>query len=277
MPWVPELFTAPVLERILDERRLDKLVAVPYFAGLMAGDPGPLVESFGGEPEVHDPISGRVKGVAAFTTYVAESSAWLRQHHASVEDVAHVIHDRRGFEEVILHFDIDTRSVALPVLVVADRRLHGRIDEVRIYFSTQPLTGRPATQPPLLQPEPGLPLPGHVAAYRHALAAGDIDAVGAAFEPDGYLRDGDGGRHALGGVGAPSARDEWLRSTEGSMLLEPCGLVDDGRGTLLEYNVVRRSGRPVLPRAGAAVFEPGHGGKLAAVRCYDTPLQRPQS
>lgn len=109
-------------------------------------------------PEVHDPVRGRLKGVAAFTTYVMESSVWLRQHNASVEDVEHVILDRRGFEEVILHFDIDTRSATPPILVVADRRLHGRIDEVRIYFSSQPLTGRPTTQPPLLHAEPGLPL-----------------------------------------------------------------------------------------------------------------------
>lgn len=278
MPWVPELFTAPVLERILDKRRLDKLVAVPYFAGLMAGDPGPLVESFGGEPEVHDPIRGRVKGVAAFTTYVTRSSEWLRQHNASVEDVEHVILDRRGFEEVILHLHVDTRSVTLPILVVADRRLHGRIDEVRIYFSSRPLTGRPTTQPPLLQPEPGLRLPGPVAAYVNALAAGDEDAVGAAFELDGYVRDADGGRRTLGGPDGLSARDERPSATDGGMLLEPCDLVEDRRGTLLEYNVSRRSATPVLPQAGAAVFTSGHGGKLAAVRLYDSlPPLGPES
>ena len=39
VPFVPELFSAPVLERIEDKWRLDELVAVPYFDGLMAGSP----------------------------------------------------------------------------------------------------------------------------------------------------------------------------------------------------------------------------------------------
>ena len=53
MPWLPEVFTAPVMEQILEQRRRDALVAVPYFDGLLAGDPDPLVESFAREPEVH--------------------------------------------------------------------------------------------------------------------------------------------------------------------------------------------------------------------------------
>ena len=48
MPWVPELFSAPVLQRVLDQRRRDALVAMPYFDGLLAGNPDPLVESFAG-------------------------------------------------------------------------------------------------------------------------------------------------------------------------------------------------------------------------------------
>ena len=270
MPWVPELFSAPVLERVLDQRRRDKLVAVPYFAGLMTGDPGPLVESFGGEPEVHDPIRGRVKGAAAFTTYVTEASAWLRQHSASVDEVEHVIHDRRGFEEVVLRLDIATRSVTLPIVVVADRRLDGRIDEVRLYFSSRPLTGRHTNQPPLLQPEPHLRLSDAMAAFVQASAAGDIDAIGAAFEEDGYVRDADGGRHTHGGPDGLSRYYERLFSAGGGIPFEGCALMDDGRASLLEYNVVRRGAMPLPPQAGAAVFVPGQGGKLAAVRFYDS-------
>src|SRR3954454_2912654 len=183
MPWLPEVFTAPLMQRILDKRRRDALVAVPYFDGLLAGDPDPLVESFAGEPEVHDPLHGRVKGVAAFRSFVAETSAWLRQQHASVDDVEHLILDRRGFEEVILHLDTDDGTVDLPVAVVAERELDGRIGEVRVYFSTAPLTGRRALRPPLLQPDPDLSLSDAVAAYLRAVAAGDVDAVVAAFEP----------------------------------------------------------------------------------------------
>ena len=58
MPWVPELFSAPVLEQLQEERRRDELLAVPYFHGLMAGEPDALLESFAGEPELHHPTRG---------------------------------------------------------------------------------------------------------------------------------------------------------------------------------------------------------------------------
>ena len=272
MPWLPELFSAPVLQQFLDKRRRDKLVAVPYFDGLMAGDPGPLVESFAGEPEVHDPVRGRIKGVAAFTVFVTETSAWLRQHRASVEDVEHVILERRGSEEVVLHLDTDNGTVGVPILVVADRRPDGRIDELRIYFSSQPLTGRRATRPPLLQADPGRPQSGAVGAYLHALATGDVAAIVAAFEPEGYLRDAEGHQHIRAAPEGLSAYYKRLFSTGGGIPLECCALVDDGRKCVLEYNVVRWGATRLPPRAGAGAFVRGHGAKLAAVRLYDDTI-----
>jgi hypothetical protein len=61
MPWMPELFSAPALERILDERRHERLPAVPYFDGLITGETDALIESFAGEPELHHPVRGRIK------------------------------------------------------------------------------------------------------------------------------------------------------------------------------------------------------------------------
>ncbi len=272
MPWLPELFSAPVLQQVLDKRRRDTLVAVPYFDGLMAGDPGPLVESFAGEPEVHDPMRGRIKGVAAFTAFVTETSAWLRQHRAWVEDVEHVILERRGSEEVVLHLDTDNGTVGVPILVVADRRPDGRIDELRLYFSSQPLTGRRATRPPLLQADPGLPQSGAVGAYLRAFATGDAAAIVAAFEPEGYLRDAEGHRHVHAAPEGLSAYYQRLFSTGGGIPLEACALVDDGRKCVLEYNVVRWGGTQLPPRAGAGAFVRGHGAKLAAVRLYDDTI-----
>jgi hypothetical protein len=60
MPWVPEQFSASVLQQVLDKRRREKLLAVPYFDGLNAREPRALVESFAGEPELYDPVRGRV-------------------------------------------------------------------------------------------------------------------------------------------------------------------------------------------------------------------------
>jgi hypothetical protein len=64
MPFIPELFSGRALAQFYDKRRRDELEAVPYFDGLMAGEPDALVQSFATEPELHDPVRGRVKGHA---------------------------------------------------------------------------------------------------------------------------------------------------------------------------------------------------------------------
>jgi hypothetical protein len=62
MPWAPELFSTPVLQQILDRRRRDALVAVPYCDGLLAGDPDPLVESSPVHPSCTTRSADGVKG-----------------------------------------------------------------------------------------------------------------------------------------------------------------------------------------------------------------------
>jgi hypothetical protein len=98
IPWVPELFSAPVLQGFLDKQQRDTIVDVPFFDGLIAGETDALVGSFAGEPEVHHPVRGRIKGVAAFTAFVAEMSAWFAERDVAVEDVERVVLRTRGFE-----------------------------------------------------------------------------------------------------------------------------------------------------------------------------------
>src|SRR6478672_6896364 len=209
MPWLPELFSAPALQQILDERRRDELLAVPYFDGLLAGDPDPLVESFAGEPEVHDPVRGRIKGVRAFRAYVGETSAWLREHRAGVEDIDHVIGDERGFEDVLLHVDGEGGADGLPVAIVADRRPDGRIDELRLYYAGGSGAGTGSVRAPLLQLDPELQEP---------------DAVAASFEPDGSVREADGRLVHRGPADLRSYYDEMLSAGNGAVI-EACALV----------------------------------------------------
>jgi hypothetical protein len=252
MPWLPELFSAPVLQQVLDQRRRERLVAVPYFDGLLSGEPDALLESFAGEPEVHDPVRGRVKGAGAFRAFVAETREWLVGRNVSVEDLEHVVLEQRGFEEVVLHLDGETGPIALPFAIVADRAPDGRIGELRLYYSNRPLTGRHINRPPVLQPDPDLRGSDIVAEYQRALAAGDVDAILAAFETDGSR-----------------AHYERLFSNGGGIPLEHCALIDDGRVCALEYNVVRWGRTQLPPQAGVAVYVRGESGKLAAARVYD--------
>jgi hypothetical protein len=270
MPWVPELFTAPALQHLLDERRRDERLAVPFFDGLRTGQLGALIESFAGEPVLHHPVRGRIRGVPAFTAYVAETRAWLERRNVTIEDVERVILEARGFEELVLHVDGDDgRRVELPFALVADHPSDGRIDELRLYFSGWPLTGRHAIRPPLLQPDPGLRTSGVVAEYQRALAAGDVAAVAAAFEPDGYAREPAGGPYTHGGPDGLRAFYEELFANGGGIPLEHCAVADDGRACALEYNVVRWGRTELPPQAGVAVYVRGPGGRLAAARIYD--------
>jgi len=50
------------VQRLQEKWQRQQLEAIPYFDGLMAGEHHALVESFAGEPELHDPV----KGIRAF-------------------------------------------------------------------------------------------------------------------------------------------------------------------------------------------------------------------
>jgi SnoaL-like domain len=269
VPFMPELFSAPALAQFYDKRRRDELEAVPYFDGLMAGEPDALVKSFAAEPELHDPVRGRVKGRRAFEAFVTEMNAWIARRNVTVENVEHVITQRRGFEEVVLHLDGETGRVALPVAIVADREDDGHIDELRIYFSMWALTHRHTSRPPLLQPDPELRAPDIVSEYQEALAAGDVDAIVAAFEPEGYAREPAGGEYLHTGPDGLRAFYRRLFSNDGGIPLEHCALIDDTRACALEYNVVRWGQTELPPQAGVAAYVRGQSGKIAAARIYD--------
>jgi hypothetical protein len=268
MPWVPELFSAPALAHIWEDRRFRSAAVVPFFQGVMTGEAHALIESFAGEPEVHHPVRGRVKGVAAFERFIDETNTWLADHDGAVENVDLVITPGRGVEELVLHVDGDDGRIGLPVAIVSDHDEQRRITEQRVYFSTRPLTGGHATRPPVLQPDPALHQPGIVGDYQRALAAGDAQAAVAAFEPDGHLREPAGGATHRG-TDELRALYERFFSNGGGIPLEHCAVTDDGRACALEYNVVAWGRTALPPQAGLAVHVRGDSGKLAAVRIYD--------
>jgi SnoaL-like protein len=242
---------------------------MPYFAGFLTGETHALIGSFVGEPEIHYPVRGRVRGRRAFTAYAVATQAWLEEREASIEDVRIVRTECRSIGEAILHLGGDDGRVDLPVAIVTDRRPDRRIEEVRVYYSSWPLTGRHANRPPLLQPDPELRESDVVGEYQRALAAGDVDAIVATFEPDAYAREPAGGDHVHRGHKGLRQFYERLFSNGGGIPLEHCSVVDDGRTCALEYNVVRWGRTELPPEAGIAVYVRGESGKLAAARIYD--------
>jgi hypothetical protein len=81
VPFAPELFSAPALQRILDKYRRKRLRSVPFFDGLMTGEIDALLESFADVPEVHHPVRGRIKGETAFRRFVTDTTSWLAERN----------------------------------------------------------------------------------------------------------------------------------------------------------------------------------------------------
>jgi hypothetical protein len=269
VPWAPELFSAPALARVWEDERRRRLALVPFFEGLMTGETGALVESFGDVPQLHHPIRGRVMGVDAFARFATETARRLAEGDAVAEDVDFVITPGRGVEELVLHVEGDDGRVALPIAIATDRDRHGRIAEQRMYFSTWPLTGGHAIRAPLLQPGGDVHLDGVVGDYHRALTAGDAEAAVATFEPDASVREPAGASYTHRGTDALRALYELFFSGGGGIALEHCAVTDDGRACALEYNVVAWGRTEMRPQAGLAVYVRGESGRLAAARIYD--------
>jgi SnoaL-like protein len=280
VPWVPELFSAPALARLRDRRRRERLDTVPFYAGLMTGETDALIGSFVGEPELHHPVRGRIRGERAFAEFAADTKAWLEEAEVTVEDLGHVRSERRSVGEGVLHVGGEGGPIELPVAVAADRRPDLRIEELRIYYSTWPLTGRHANRPPVLQPDPEVREPDVVGAYQRALAAGDLETIVDSFEPGGYAREPAGGDHLHRGPEGLRSFYGWLFSNGGGIPLEHCAVTSEGNVCALEYNVARWGRTELLPaEAGIAVYVRGESGKLAAARVYDDvdpPLGPPE-
>jgi hypothetical protein len=267
VPWLPELFSAPVLERVLEERRRESLVAVPYFEGLLSGENRALIASFAGEPELHHPDFGRVKGVAAFERFIDRATAWVKERGITVENVALTVTPLRTVEEVILH--LDGGQVEVPVAIAADRDEKAYLRELRVYYSTWPLSGSHLVRTPLLQLDPDVHPSGVVGAYQQALAAGDLEGTLAAFEPDASVREPAGSAYVHRGADELRKLFTLFFSNGGGIPLEHCAVTDDGTACALEYNVVAWGQTELPPQAGIAVYTRGESGKLASARIYD--------
>ena len=271
MPWVPEIFSSPIAETLLAHEVESANDAIPYYEGIMAGEPEALVRSFAGEPVLDDPRVGYVEGARRLRAFVNGTAEWLRERDAVVENVALTRIPTRTVEEVVLHLLADSgERVELPVAIVSDRNPDRTLKAIRVYHSMWPLTDKHAVRPPLLPGDSALQLPGGVVSdYQRALAEGDLAGIVATFEPDGYAREPSGGAYLHHGSEALREVYAHLFANGGGILLEHCTLTDDGVRCAIEYNCVRWGLTDIPPQAGVAVYERGSSGLLAAARIYD--------
>jgi hypothetical protein len=280
VPWIPELFSQPVLDKLQEKWERERLDAVPYYDGLMAGEHRALIGSFAGEPVLHDPLHGRIKGVRAFEWYVAALRAFLEQQNMVFDAVEDVVTADRNLEEVVLHLDGQTARTDVPVAILADRTPDGRLAELRTYHSMWPVLGRHVHRPPMMQLDPELRPPDVVREYQCALAAGDVDAILDTFEPDAYAREPSGDPYTYRGRDGLRTFYEHMFSNDGGVVLEHCAMINTGRACAIEYNVVKWGRTELAPESGVAVYVRGESGKLAAAHIYDdvdAPIRAPRT
>jgi hypothetical protein len=276
MPWMPEVFTAPLAEaRHVEARREEDAAsvndAVAYYEGIMANEPEALVRSFAArQPVLDDPRVGYVEGARELRAFVNGTADWLRERDAVVENVALTRTPTRTVEEVVLHvLANDGGRVELPVAIVADRNPDRTLKAIRVYHSMWPLTGEHRVRPPLLPEDPSLHAEGAPGIYQRALAEGDLAGIVGIFEPEGYAREPSGGAYLHRGVEGLRTLYEHLFANGGGIGLEHCTLTDDGVRCAIEYNCVRWGVTDIPPQAGVAIYERGSGRLLAAARIYD--------
>ena len=230
--------------------------AESYLGHLIAGDRAALHAAFSGEPAVDDPLGGRVRGAQAFDSFVAERQAWLQARSARLSPRRTTRGADRTVAEAVLDLREGDKAIELPIAVVADRAPDGRARAIRVYHSLWPLEGKHRVRPPLLPLDPAVHPTGAVAAYQRALAAGDLEAILASFEPDGYFREPSGGVYVHRG---PTELRAFMAQIlgAGGIGIEHATLTDDGVVAAIEFNAVRFGRRPLTPQAGLAVYERG--------------------
>jgi hypothetical protein len=208
-----------------------------------------------------------VRGATDFERFVRTRHAWLVDRAARIEPLRTTRNARRSVFEALLHLNLPTGETELPVAVVGEHA-GDRVSGVRVYHSMWPLEGAHRVRDPLLPRDRTLAVTDTVAEYQRALAAGNIDAIVATFEPDGYFREPAGGEWFYRGqVKLREFMGHILGS--GGIALEYCTVTDDGVACAIEFNAVQFGPHPLQPQAGIAVYERAPSGRLAAARIYD--------
>ncbi len=268
MPWFPDFVAAVELAR--RQTRAAGLAdpVAQFFTALEEGDADALETVWPGRIVIYDPRAGQVQGHRQLRRFVRRNRLWLGERHATTESVASTCSGNRAVVEILAHLAADDgKEVSWPLAVVAES-VDDQSVMFRTYCSQRPMFGEHHLRPAILE-EDRIDLNDVVGRYHAALGAGDIDAIVATFEPDGYVREPLGPSYSHRGTAELRSYFAKSFSGGGGIALEVCCVTDDGVRFALEYNCVRWGTTDLPPQAGIAVFERGPDGLLAAVRTYD--------
>jgi hypothetical protein len=242
--------------------------ASTFLDALARGFTSEVAEHLADEAVIDDPRAGTVTGSEPIHRWLVDEHAWLASLAARVEPVRVTRAGARCAVEWLAHVSAPGGE-QLPVAAVIELEPHGLLRAVRLYHSFWPVEKRHRLRGRVLPARHDLALAPPVGAYQAALAAGDVEAVLACFEPDAYAREPAGEPWVHRGQDGLRALYASFFANGGGIPLEHGGAVDDGVACAVEYTAVRWGRTELPPQAGVAVYVRGASGLLAGARIYD--------
>jgi hypothetical protein len=216
-----------------------------------------------------DPLFGRSAGIEGIRNHVDRLGDWLLERGAVYERQHFTSGADRDASEGVLSLSLESKTVELPLAVVAEKRRNREV-EVRLYFCSQPVRGEFVPRAPLVPRTTEAPVPTAVAAFLEHLAKGRVEELTNAFELKGSVREARGVSHDRSSGAMKEYFERLLAGGAfGGTQWSVGGMADDDRACAVEYTLVRSCGRDVDPQAGLAVFERGDSGLFRSLRLYD--------
>jgi hypothetical protein len=237
---------------------------IDWLDALARGLTSELRDHLSDEAVIEDPREGRVSGTEPVHRYLVDAHAWL----ASIGARPVPVRVSAAGSGAVAEWTVPLAAGGeLPIAIALEANDAGLLRSIRVYHSLYPLDRRHRIRPRVL-PARVIALAPPVDAYQDALAAGDLGAVLACFEPDGSAREPAGAPWVHRGREALSAFYGALFAG-GGIPLEHGSALDDGVACAVEYTVVRWGKAELPPQGGIAVYERGASGLLRAARIYD--------
>lgn len=238
-----------------------------YFSILKEEDLDILISILKDESTISTPFEETLIGKDNIKNYIIRLKDWLKNKNANIEIFNSIDTDNRLIIEFVINLNIDDKFVELPAVVVIDIEKN-LVNNIRIYHSSWPLTGKHGIIKPVLKPVDNLDEPDIIIRYMQGIKNADIEMVLSLFEEDGYLQEPSGSKFR-------HKRKTGLREFynyafyKGGVPLKHCTATFDERYFAVEYVFDQWGNVRFESQAGIAIYEIGKTGKIAAVRIYD--------
>ena len=227
--------------------------ATEMVKALCSGDVETIRRLFSGPADIDDPFAGHhVDG--GFEQMVRNWRPLERATIDGIETTSSTTSGSFNATEITVRLRRDGSLVSLPVVVVSEFGVGGKIVKSRLYYRRAWIDSKQHHRWPICEKHTGVAFSPVLAAYQKALAEADVEGMMATFGPDFHF-DGHGQSKDLDdGLGMGRYDRKEIRAALTQMFhiggkgapLEHLTVIDDGKTTVLEFNL--HQGVPGDPR-----------------------------